>query len=106
MSIFVQELGVVIGHNVIIEDNVTIGNNSFYIIDGYCMDFCVGNKQYEHMLTIGNNPLIRSGSVIYTESEIGANLQTGHRVTIRKKTKTGEYISIGTLTDIQGNCNI
>ena len=117
-----------LGHNIIIEDGVRIGEGSFIdsntivrsgtvlgknafigancIIGEYQMDFCVDRKYHEHPLTIGDNALIRSGTIIYTGSEIGSDLQTGHRVTIREKSKIGSHVSIGTLSDIQGNCNI
>lgn len=117
-----------IGHNVIIEDNVcigegtfidsntiirtgvTIGENSFIgsncIIGEYWMDFCIDRTKHEHILKIGKNALIRSGSILYAGSNIGENFQTGHQVTIREKTVIGDHVSIGTLSDIQGNCTI
>lgn len=117
-----------IGYNVIIEDNVIIGENTYIdsntiirsntsigsnsfigsncIIGEYLMDFCVDRKLHNHSLFIGNNALIRSGSIIYTESIIGDNFQTGHQVTIREKTNIGKNVSVGTLSDIQGNCSI
>ena len=55
---------------------------------------------------MGNNALIRSGSIIYAGSKIGNNFQTGHQVTIREKAQIGNNVSIGTLSDIQGNCKI
>lgn len=117
-----------IGHNCIIEDNVilgenifidsntiirsgvTIGDNSFVgsncIIGEYWMDFCKDRKQHNYFLIIGKNALIRSGSIIYAGSKIGEGFQTGHQVTIREKAQIGDYVSLGTLSDIQGNCEI
>lgn len=119
---------VTIGHNCIVEDNVTIGDNTYIdsntiirsyvsigkhsfigsncILGEYWMDFCIDQKMHIHPLGIGDNALIRSGSIIYAGSNIGKNFQTGHRVTIREKSKIGDYVSIGTLSDIQGNCTI
>lgn len=119
---------VVIGHNCIIEDNVTIGDNTFVesntiirsftsigsnsnigsncIIGEYWMDFYKDHLKHEHPLVIGENALIRSGSIIYSGSTIGSNFQTGHQVTIREKSKIGKNVSVGTLSDIQGNCTI
>ena len=84
---------VVFGHNCIIEANVQIGDdtyidsntiirngtqigeNSFVgancIIGEYLMDFCMSRKSGSHTLKIGKNALIRSGSIIYTNSEMG-----------------------------------
>ena len=120
--------GVVLGHNVIIEANVvigektyidsntiirshtTIGTESFIgancIIGEYWMDFCTDKKEYKHPLVIGKKSLIRSGSIIYAGSDIGQNFQTGHQVTIREKSKIGDNVSVGTLSDIQGGCQI
>lgn len=119
---------VTVGHNCIIEDNVrigsntyidnntiirsgvTIGENSFIgsncIIGEYLMDFCLDRKVHNHPLLIGNKALIRSGSIIYADSKMGDNFQTGHQVTIREKTEIGDHVSIGTLSDIQGDCKI
>lgn len=119
---------VTLGHNCIIENNVKIGNNTYIdsntiirsdvsigddsfvasncIIGEYLMDFCLDREYHFHPLTIGNNALIRSGSIIYAGSQIGENFQSGHQVTIREKANIGNNVSIGTLSDIQGNCRI
>lgn len=119
---------VTIGHNCIIEDDVVIGANTYIdsntiirsnteigissfigsncIIGEYWMDFCLNREPHIHSLVIGEKCLIRSGSILYAGSEIGHGFQTGHRVTIREKSKIGNHVSIGTLSDIQGNCGI
>lgn len=120
--------GVVLSHNCIIEDNVVIGDNTYIdsntiirsnstigknsfigsncVIGEYWMDFCLNRRQHKHPLTIGENALIRSGSILYAGSVIGTDFQTGHQVTIREKAKIGNHVSVGTLSDIQGNCSI
>lgn len=110
------EAGVTIGDNTYIDSNtiirsgVTIGKDSFIgsncIIGEYSMDFCINRRSREHSLIIGEKALIRSGSIIYTDSEIGDGFQTGHQVTIREKTWIGSHVSVGTLSDIQDNCSI
>lgn len=99
-----------IDSNSIIRSGTTIGADSFIgancIIGEYMMDFCLDRETHDHKLTIGNHALLRSGTIIYTESEIGDHFQTGHRVTIREKSRIGSHCSIGTLSDIQGNCRI
>jgi acetyltransferase-like isoleucine patch superfamily enzyme len=57
-------------------------------------------------LIIRHGSLIRSYSLFYEGSEYGSRLITGHRVTVREKTKAGENLQIGTLCDIQGHCTI
>lgn len=119
---------VTIRHNCIIEDNVIIGDNVYIdsntiirsdvtlgdgtmigsncIIGEYLMDFCVDHEYHAHPLLIGKNSLIRSGSILYGDSIIGESFQTGHQVTIREEAKIGDHVSVGTLSDIQGNCEI
>lgn len=112
----IVEAGARIGDNCYIDSNsiirsgTTIGADSFIgancIIGEYLMDFCLDGRTHNHKLTIGNNALLRSGTIIYTGSEIGDHIQTGHRVTIREKSRIGSHCNIGTLSDIQGNCSI
>lgn len=119
---------VIIGHNCIIEADVIIGSKSYIdsntiirrgtcvgensfigsncIIGEYLMNFCQDRIPTKHSLCIGKNSIIRSGSIIYTDSIIGDDFQSGHQVTIREKTKIGNHVSVGTLSDIQGNCVI
>ena len=101
---------VTLGHNCIIEDNVTIGDGAFVgvgcILGEYQMDFCQNRICACHPLTIGKKALIRSKTVLYGGSVIGDGFQTGHHVTVREKAEIGDEVSIGTLSDIQGNCKI
>ena len=95
-----------IGDRTIIYDNVEIGNNTII-----CNDCVIGEplndyyyqENYENPTTvIGANSLIRSHTIIYADNIIGEGFQTGHRVTIREKTKMGVHCSVGSLSDIQG----
>ena len=121
-------LNVTIRDNCIIEDNVVLGDNVYIdsntiirsdvslgadstvgancIIGEYQMDFYKDRCYHAHPLNIGKNALIRSGSIIYSGSDIGDNFQTGHQVTIREEARIGNNVSVGTLSDIQGNCDI
>lgn len=117
-----------VGNNVIIEDNVIIGlnayidnntviksgthigNNAFIganCIIGECQsDFINTRKPIVHELTIGDNCVIRSGTIIYCESSIGHNFSTGQMAIIRERTKIGNHVSIGTLNTTDGDCQI
>lgn len=119
---------VVIGHNCIIEDDVTIGDDTYIdnhaiiksgtvigkhgfvgansIIGEHQMDFIMDRKTHSHELWIGDDSVIRSGSILYTGSKIGHHFQTGHNVTIRENSTIGNHVSLGTLTDVQGDCQI
>ncbi|MDI9320109.1 MAG: DapH/DapD/GlmU-related protein [Phycisphaerales bacterium] len=100
-----------IGDNTTIYDNVVIGDNSII-----CNDCVIGEptgQYYKDMdnyenptTTIGENAMVRSHCIIYAGSVFGANLITGHRVTIREKAVIGRNCLISTLVDIQGNCSI
>lgn len=57
-------------------------------------------------LVLGENSLIRSYSTFYESSSFGSGLVTGHRVTVRENTFAGECFQIGTLAEIQGDCEI
>jgi len=99
-----------IDYGVIIRDNVHIKKGSFIggrcILGEYLMDFYSDRVNKVHPLIIGENALIRSETIIYGDTTIGDNFQTGHRVTIREGTTLGDNVRIGTLSDIQGKCNI
>lgn len=99
-----------IDYNTIIKENVTLGHDSFIgansILGEFLYDFFGNNKNKRHPLTIGAYALIRSGAIIYGDTEIGECFQAGHRVTIREKTYMGSHVTLGTLSDIQGDCYI
>lgn len=114
--------GVIIGENVVLEDNVCIDSYAIIrnnvtikkgtyvgvncILGEYQMDYYQGKKMEAHPLVIGENSIIRSGTIIYGDCEFGDHFETGHRATIRENTKVGSHVSIGTLADIQGYCII
>ena len=101
---------VYIDHYTIIRDNVSIGSNSTIgansIIGEFQVDFYDKHENGKHPLVIGDNAIIRSGSIIYGDSIIGNDFQTGHNVTIREHSNIGNHVSVGTLSDIQGYCEI
>lgn len=94
----------VIGPFVTIYDNVVIGDNC--VIEAYCELGIQNNFSNGENLVIGQNSHIRSHSIFYEGSVFGENLVTGHRVTVREKTNAGLNFQIGTLSDIQGHCEI
>lgn len=102
-NVFVDS-GTVIHSNVTIDKNTTIGTRC--ILGEYLADFYSQRMNHIHPLHIGKNSLIRSETIIYGENSFGDFLQTGHRVTIRENSNIGEHVRIGTLSDIQGYCDI
>lgn len=95
---------VTIGNFCTIHDNVFINDNS--TIEDYCTIGYPTPLAEGKPLVIGKNALIRSYSLFYQGSTFGANLRTGHRVTVRENTIAGDDLQIGTLCDIQGYCEI
>jgi acetyltransferase-like isoleucine patch superfamily enzyme len=104
------EDNVFIDYGCIIRDHVHIGKGSrvgaMSILGEYLVDFYNDLKNKEHKLSIGENALIRSGTIIYGDTTIGNNFKTGHRVAIRENSIIGNNVSIGTYSDIQGYCRI
>ncbi len=75
------DYGVIIRDNVHIKSGTTIGARS--ILGEYLYDFYLNNHVNSiHPLVIGKNSIIRSETIIYGDTTIGDNFQTGHRVTI------------------------
>lgn len=99
-----------IDYGVIIRDNVHIKKGSFVgarcILGEYLMNFYSDRINKVHPLIIGENALIRSETIIYGDTTIGNNFQTGHRVTIRERSLVGNNVRIGTSSDVQEECII
>lgn len=80
---------VVLGKNCVIEENCLIGKPPR------------GKKEGELKTIIGDNAVIRSGTIIYAGVTIGKNFQSGHNVLIREDNKIGDNVSIGTNSAIE-----
>ena len=85
-----------IGKNVTIFDPVQLGFPSREHLD----------KQMWPGVIIGDDCIIRTGAIIYSDVVIGSQCQTGHNVMIREKTIIGNHTSVGTGTIIEGNVQI
>lgn len=96
--------GISVGPYTIVHDNVQLGENC--TIGSHCEIGLPAPRAKGRPLVIGDGATIRSHSVFYEGSTIGKGLTTGHRVTVREGTVAGESFQIGTLGDIQGDCNI
>ena len=93
-----------ISETAIIFPEVRLGKN--VIVE----DFCVIGARFRgfrgEALTIGDNAIIRSHTVIYAGNVIGDNFQTGNRASIRELNKIGDNVSIGTMTVIEHHVQI
>ena len=65
----------------------------------------LGNSE-DGSLIIGDNTLIRSGSVIYSNVRVGNGLKTGHGVLIRENSDIGDNVLIGTNSVLDSNCKV
>ena len=93
-----------IGAYTIIYDNVKIAENT--VIEAFCEIGVSNHLSGGEILYIGSNSHIRSHSIFYEGSVFLESLVTGHRVTVREKIKAGKNLQIGTLSDLQGHCEI
>jgi acetyltransferase-like isoleucine patch superfamily enzyme len=55
---------------------------------------------------IGENSILRSGTIIYCNVTIGDHFSTGHNVLIREKMAIGDRVAIGSSTIVEGYGNI
>jgi acetyltransferase-like isoleucine patch superfamily enzyme len=78
----------IIGDNYDIQDDVILGSS------------------HDGQVIIGDNALIRSGSIIYSNVKIGNRFRTGHRVLVRENSEIGDDVLIGTNSVIDGNCKL
>lgn len=63
-------------------------------------------RDNNHLLIIGPNARIRSGTVIYDGSCIGCDLETGHNVVIREQNLIGDNLHIWSNSTIDYGCKI
>lgn len=108
-NVIIEE-DVVLGNNISLKDNVVIRKGAIIgdnIIIGY-IDIKPGqDATAEPIVTeIGENVRVRSGSVIYRGTRIGSNSMVGHNSVIRENTIIGHDTYIGSLTAIEGDTNI
>ncbi len=95
-----------ISSNCTVLENVFLGYPSGNIIDE-ASKLDIPLTEYEFPgITIGNNAIVRSGSIIYTDVTIGNNLRTGHNILVRENTTIGDNVLIGTNVVIDGNTTI
>jgi acetyltransferase-like isoleucine patch superfamily enzyme len=73
---------------------------------GVLLGYLTGRKIESQGLRIGPRARIRSGSVVYAGSTIGAGLQTGHNVVIREENTIGDDLNIWNNSTIDYGCVI
>jgi len=107
--------GAVVGDSVILGPSV-VGEGSF-IDDDVTIGYPVRSKirsvrsmgeldLVSEGARIGGSCIIRRGTVIYENVELGNNVETGHNVLIRERTVIGDGTRIGTATVMDGDVKI
>ncbi|MCH8109116.1 MAG: N-acetyltransferase [Chloroflexi bacterium] len=81
----------VLGEDCVVQDNVVLG-----------LEYAEGCKE----AVIGRRAVIRWGTVIYADVQIGDDFKTGHSALIRENTIIGNQVVIGTNTVIDGTVDI
>ena len=99
---------VTIGPYSVIHPGVVLGEGSF--VGAHCeLGLPLGGARPAGPplgLHIGAGAVIRNGSTLYDGSRFGPRFECGHKVTIRERTQAGENLRVGTLGDIQGDCQL
>lgn len=83
----------------------TIGKNA-QILENVILGFPSRDKMRESKFIgvwIGDDAVIRTGTIIYCDVMIGDKFQSGHNVIIREFTYIGDHVSVGTSTIIEGH---
>jgi len=93
-------MGVEIGKNVFFYGKVDIKG------DGIIQDNVIIGSSADGAVEIGEEAMIRSGTVIYAGVKIGRNFRTGHNVMVRENSEIGDNVLIGTSSVIDGYCKI
>ena len=73
---------------------------------GALLGYLTGRKLESYVLRIGARARIRSGTVLYAGSTIGAGLETGHHVVIREENVIGDNLNIWNSSTIDYGCVI
>ena len=102
--------GVTVGAFATVGPGVQLGPRSvvgpYSILGEPVAAFYTDDAHVPRPLTFGEDTLIRSHSVFYEGSQFGPGFECGHRVTVREGTEAGSHVRIGTLSDVQGDCQI
>ncbi len=73
---------------------------------GVLVGYLTGRRINDLTLRIGAGSRLRSGTVIYAGSTIGAAFQTGHNVVVREQNQIGDHVQIWNNTTIDYGCHI
>ena len=90
---------------IVIPDFVRMGEPE-HIDAGVLVGYLTGRPGVPLELIVGAGARLRSGTVLYQGSRIGAKLQTGHNVVIREQNEIGDGFQVWNNTVIDYGCVI
>lgn len=90
----------------VIYPNVTLGNN--VVIEDFVIVGCpaANMKDSELETIIGDDSVLRAGTIIYAGNKIGHSFQSGNKANIRELNTIGNNVSIGTLSVVEHHVQI
>jgi acetyltransferase-like isoleucine patch superfamily enzyme len=88
-----------------LSDRLVLGEDC-QIDPGAVLGYLTGRKLDDATLRIGAGARVRSGTVLYAGSSIGARLETGHNVVIREQNVIGDGLNIWNSSTIDYGCTI
>ena len=77
-----------------------------HVDDSVILGYETGRRIPDVTLRIGAGAHLRSGTILYAGSTIGAGLETGHNVVIREENLLGDHVGIWGNTVIDYGCRI
>lgn len=66
----------------------------------------LGHEDGDRPPVIGEDAVVRSGSIIYSDVAIGDRFVTGHDVLVREETRIGDDVVLGTKSVVDGHATI
>lgn len=76
------------------------------IDEGVLLGYPTGRGIPDRRLVIGPGARLRSGTVLYEGSIIGADFQTGHNVIVREENRIGDHVAIWSNSVVDYGCVI
>ena len=92
-----------LGNQVFIGERTIVGFPNQHQILQFQIGKTRNPSESSESTVIGNNCIIRAGSVIYAGSELGDDVRMGHNVLVREQVKIGSNSMIGTGVTIDGD---
>jgi len=98
-----------IGAKSLIGRNVIVGYPAKNKVKTFAFSRSFSLKEFDKTSAgakIGNNCIVRSGTVIYENTTIGKRVETGHNVLIREGSIIGDLSRIGSSTQLDGTVKV